>query len=88
MNHQPQQNNPDPQKKRTENKDNNSVKSFARYTGIAVQMIVIIGIMTFAGVKLDERRGAETPVFTLILSLLGVFAAIYTAIRDLLKKDN
>jgi len=51
-------------------------------------MIVIIVIMTFAGVKLDERRGAETPVFTMILSLLGVLAAIYTAIKDFIKKDK
>ena len=56
--------------------------------GIVVQMIVIIFIMTYAGVKLDERRGADTPVFTLILSLLGVFAAIYTAIKDFIKKDD
>mgnify|MGYP005838357435 FL=1 len=49
-------------------------------------MVVIIVVMTFAGVKLDSRRASDTPVFTLILSLLGVFAAIYTAIKDFIKK--
>ncbi len=53
---------------------------------MAFQMIIIIGVMTFAGVKLDERRGGETPVFTVILSLLGVVAALYTSLKDLIRK--
>jgi len=63
-----------------------SVNSFARYSGIAIQMVAIIVIMTLAGVKLDSRRASDTPVFTIILSLLGVFAGIYTAIKDFIKK--
>jgi len=53
---------------------------------MAFQMIIIIGGMTFAGVKLDERRGGETPVYTIILSLLGVFAALYTTLKDFIGK--
>jgi len=49
-------------------------------------MIVIITIMTYAGVWLDNRREAEFPVFTLILSLLGVFAALYTVLKDFIGK--
>lgn len=49
-------------------------------------MVAIIVILTFAGVKLDERRASETPVFTIILSLLGVFAGIYIAIKDFIGK--
>jgi len=75
-----------PRKKKSEKK-NSGLKSFARYSGIAFQMIAIILIMTYVGVKLDERRGAETPFFTAILALLGVIAAIYTVIKDFIKKD-
>jgi len=53
---------------------------------MAFQMIVIIGLMTFVGVKLDERSAGEKPVFTAILSLLGVFAALYTALKDFIRK--
>ena len=53
---------------------------------MAFQMIAIILIMTYVGVKLDERRGAETPFFTAVLALLGVIAAIYTVIKDFIKK--
>lgn len=50
------------------------------------QMIAIIGIMAFVGVKLDERRGSEKPIFTAILTLLGVFAALYTSLKDFIRK--
>ena len=73
-------------KKRRKSSNSDGIKSYARYTGLALQMVAIIVIMTFAGVKLDERRASETPVFTLILSLLGVFAGIYIAIKDFIGK--
>lgn len=85
MNSNQQEQNQSKQKKKS-NRDSDPVRSYARYTGIAIQMIAIIVIMTLAGVKLDSRRASDTPVFTVILSLLGVFAAIYTAIKDFLNK--
>ena len=65
---------------------NKGLDNFARYSGIAFQMIGIILLTTFGGVKLDKLTGWETPVFTIVLSLLGVFAAIYISIKDFLKK--
>jgi F0F1-type ATP synthase assembly protein I len=61
------------------------LKDFAKYTGLGIQMIVIILIATWGGTKLDKLFLLETPVFTIILSLLGVFAAIYTAVKDFIK---
>ncbi len=82
-----EQSNPRRSKKgNRKNSNSDGVKSFARYSGLALQMVVIIVIMTFAGVKLDERRATETPVFTILLSLLGVFAALYTALKDFIGK--
>jgi F0F1-type ATP synthase assembly protein I len=52
---------------------------------MAFQMFAIIFITTWGGIKLDKITGHETPVFTIILSLLGVFAAIYTVIKDFLR---
>ncbi|HEN21361.1 MAG TPA: AtpZ/AtpI family protein, partial [Desulfobacteraceae bacterium] len=75
---QDQQNNKQSQQKKSPKKSDD-LKSYARYSSIAFQMIIIIGLMTYAGVKLDERRGGETFVYTVILSLLGVFAALYTS---------
>jgi len=49
-------------------------------------MIIIILAATWGGTKLDKILELKTPVFTIILSLLGVFAAIYTFLKDFIKK--
>jgi len=64
---------------------NKGIQDFAKYSGIAFQMIGIILITVWGGVKLDKLTGWNTPVFTIVLSLLGVFGAIYTVIRDFIK---
>ncbi len=48
-------------------------------------MIAIILVTTWGGIKLDKLAGFEAPVFTIILSLFGVFAAIYIAVKDFIK---
>ena len=73
------------QEKEKNQKKNKGFGDYARYTGIAAQMAVIIFLTTWGGIKLDKLAGFSNPVFTIILSLLGVFAAIYTAIKDFLK---
>jgi len=49
-------------------------------------MIVIILVATWCGIKLDKILKLDTPIFTIILSLLGVFAGIYFAIKDFIRK--
>jgi ATP synthase protein I len=65
--------------------ENNGLSNYAKYTGLGVQMIAIILISVWGGTKLDKLLNLETPIFTIILSLLGVFAAIYTAVKDFIK---
>ena len=52
---------------------------------MAFQMMAIIGLGTFGGVKLDEYLAWNFPVFTIIFSLASVSIAIYISIKDLLK---
>lgn len=70
--------NPNGQKKR--------LNDYARYSGLAVQMIAIILLGVWGGIKLDEWLTLKFPVFTLIFTLLSVFLSMYFAIRDFLKK--
>jgi hypothetical protein len=42
---------------------------FCRYSGMAFQMMAIILITTWGGLKLDKVLELETPVFTVVLSL-------------------
>ncbi|MBI9066679.1 MAG: AtpZ/AtpI family protein [Salinivirgaceae bacterium] len=71
------------------NKDFNkksSVYYFARYSGMAFEMLGIIILGVFAGQKLDEKRPSEFPLWTLILSLLAIFISLYLVIKGLMKK--
>jgi F0F1-type ATP synthase assembly protein I len=72
-------------KKNRKSQGNKGIKDFARYSGIAFQMIGIILVTTWGGMKLDKLTSFHTPVFTIILSLLGVFAAIYVVVKDFIK---
>ena len=74
-----------PKEKKEKGKEENPLKTYTKFSGIAVQMIVIMLISVWGGMKLDELAGTETPVFTIILSLLGVATAIYTSIKDLIR---
>ena len=74
-----------PKKRDLKKLRNKGLNDFAKYSGMAFQMFGIILLTTWGGIKLDKISGNETPVFTIILSLLGVFAAIYTVIKDFIK---
>jgi F0F1-type ATP synthase assembly protein I len=77
---------PEQQKQKNPKKQQNKgVQNFAKYSGLAFQMVAIILVTAFGGKKLDELLGLEKPVFTIVLSLLGVFAAIYTSVKDFIK---
>ena len=52
--------------------------------GIQMGAIIVGGVL--AGIELDGWLQLKIPVFTLVLTLLAVFLAIYYFIRDVLKK--
>lgn len=62
------------------------LNNYARFTGIAFQMIVIILAGVFGGIKMDKWLGNENHLFTAIFSLLAVILSIYTVIKDIIKK--
>jgi hypothetical protein len=72
-------------KKNLSKPPNKGLKDFGRYSGLAFQMVAIILLTTLGGVEIDKHTGWETPVFTIVLSLLGVFAAIYFSVKDFIK---
>jgi len=52
-----------------------------KYAGIGFQMLAIILIGVFGGIYLDKWLHTKN-IFTLILSLISVVAAIFVAIKD------
>lgn len=63
-----------------------SISNYARYSNMAFQMIAILLIGVFGGIKLDHWLKLKFPVFTVVFSVLATGLAIYYVIKDLLKK--
>lgn len=61
------------------------LKNWLFFSGIALQMLIVIGGSVWLGIYLDEYRATNFPIFTLALSLLGVFVALYQVISSLKK---
>ena len=72
-------------------KKKNTLNGYAKYSSIAVQMFVIIGVGTFIGVKIDDYNGNENKLWTIIFSLCSTILAVVFVIRRIIansKDDN
>lgn len=63
-----------------------NLNDYARYSSLAFQMMAIIGVGIFGGMKLDKYLALKRPVFTALFSVISVILAVYYAIKDFLKK--
>lgn len=70
------------------NERKKSASTFVKYSAISFQMIATIGLFAFAGYKIDEYRGAKTPIFTAILSIVGVGSSLYQVVKQLNKNND
>lgn len=57
---------------------------YMHYTSIAFQMIAALLLGIFVGLKLDEWLNTS-PIFTIVLVLVGLGAAMYIVMKDLVK---
>ncbi len=70
----------------SDQKNKKALKHYAKYSAIAFQMMAIILIGIFGGMKLDQLiTKIEFPIFTVVLSISGVVFATYYSIKDFLK---
>ena len=71
-------------------KNDNSYSKYARFSGVGIQMGVIIGVFSWLGVYLDAKYQLKTPWWTIGLSLFGVCAGLYIMIKEVIKmgKDD
>ncbi len=60
------------------------LNSYARFSSLAFQMLAIIIVGTFVGIKLDEKFPNEHNLYTLALSLSSVIIAIVYVIRRII----
>ena len=56
--------------------------SYLKYSGMAIQMALTIGLFVWMGLQLDSHFSTGK-TYTLIGSLLGVVVAMFRVIKDL-----
>jgi heme/copper-type cytochrome/quinol oxidase subunit 4 len=71
--------NPNPKKK----SQHKQVSGFAKYSTLAIQMGVVIGVFAFLGDYIDNKYNFNTPIFTIVLSLFGVFGSMYILLKGI-----
>ncbi|HEY9185064.1 MAG TPA: AtpZ/AtpI family protein [Salegentibacter sp.] len=62
---------------------NDQHNKYLAYVNIAFQMGIIIAAGVFIGIWLDEKFPNKYSAYTISLSLLGVFVALYQVFRGL-----
>lgn len=65
-----------------DNQEKKSPSKWAAMINIPFQMGVIIFVFTYAGMWLDEKYSDGSSTWTIVLSLLSVFLALYNVIRQ------
>ncbi len=60
-----------------------ALSSYAKYTGVAFQMMGIIGASAFIGYKVDQYYDHKVQWVTALACVLGVCLSIYQTIRQL-----
>lgn len=63
-----------------------NVNNFLKFSGMGIQMALTIAIFAGIGYWLDGKYESKQPYWTAGLSLIGVFAGIYSVIRQLPKE--
>lgn len=64
----------------------NRLQAVMKYSGLAFQMLAIIGGSAWLGYWLDGKFNTQ-PWLTIVLLLLGVFVAVFQVIRSLTKES-
>ncbi|HEX2394604.1 MAG TPA: AtpZ/AtpI family protein [Bacteroidales bacterium] len=75
-----------PEKKpNDQQKISKGLSNYAKYSSLAFQMIAIILVGVFGGIKLDDWLNLKFPIFTVVLSLLATGGAMYYGIKDFIR---
>lgn len=70
------------------NKTNDPLNKYLEFVNIAFQMGIIIAAGVLLGIWLDKKFPNDFSGFTIGVSLLGVFIALYQVIRRVMKMSE
>lgn len=69
-------------------KKKNKLNSYAKFSGIAFQMIAIILLGAFVGVKMDQHFPNEQDIWTISITFVAVIVSVVTVIRSINSATN
>ncbi len=62
----------------------NKQSGYMKYSTLAIQLVAVIVGLTFLGRFIDQKlENTNFPLFTVILALFSVFAALYYLIKSI-----
>lgn len=64
----------------------NYLKEYGKYSSLVFQMIALAATGVLGGIELDKWLKMKVPVFTIILTVLMTFAALFYLFRTIMKK--
>lgn len=73
-------------RKKNDLTDNSDWVTYARYSGLAFQMGILIALFSWGGYELDKWLENSFPIFLSIGLFLGIAMGIYVSIKDFIKK--
>ena len=65
-----------------------NLNDYARYSSLAFQMVIILGLGVWGGLKIDGWLNMKFPLFTVVLSFVAVLLAIYNGLKDFWRTKN
>jgi F0F1-type ATP synthase assembly protein I len=66
----------------------NYLREYGKYSSLLFQMILIATIGVLGGIELDKWLKMKGPVFTIILTILMTFVAVFHLFKTILKKQK
>ena len=65
------------------NKKLSPYNNYLRYSGLAIQMLVTIGVLGWLGYKADQYFGNKYPLIMLLLGFIGFAGSLYQVYRSI-----
>lgn len=72
-------------KETNHNKTTNPLRQYARYSGLAFQLLAAIFLGVWLGIKTDQWLGLKFPLFTIVLCMAALIASLIYLIKSLPK---
>ena len=64
------------------------LNSYIRYSSLTTQMAAIIAVGTFFGNYLDQVNNTNSKTYTITLSLISIFLALYYVIKKIINQNE